>query len=114
MFLFFKHNVNFVLKIVVMADLNVELVKQLSNNIDKLKDQYLGLKQEVNLLQGEKVRLLKQLEDAAQSYVALNEQFKVYKLSRSFAGEGENNSETKKKINQIVREIDKCIALLNR
>ena len=36
MFLFFKHNVNFVLKNVNMADLNVELVKQLSNNIDKL------------------------------------------------------------------------------
>lgn len=54
MFLFFKHNVNFVLKNVNMADLNVELVKQLSDNIDKLHDQYLGLKQEIKLLQGEK------------------------------------------------------------
>ena len=114
MFLYFKHNVNFVLKNVNMADLNVELVKQLSDNIDKLHDQYLGLKQEIKLLQGEKARLLKQLEEAAQSYVELEEQFKVYKLSRSFTGEGEDLSETKKKINQIVREIDKCIALLNR
>ncbi len=97
-----------------MADLNIELVTRLSNNIDKLKDQYLGLKQEVKLLQGEKARLLKQLEEASQSYVELEENFKVYKLSRSFVGDGEELSETKKKINQIVREIDKCIALLNR
>lgn len=97
-----------------MADLNIELVAQLSSNIDKLKDQYLGLKQEVKLLQGEKARLLKQLEEATQSYVELEEKFKIFKLSRTFVGEGDEISETKKKINQIVREIDKCIALLNR
>jgi hypothetical protein len=29
-------------------------------------------------------------------------------------GEGDNAAEAKKKINELVREIDRCVALLNR
>jgi hypothetical protein len=36
------------------------------------------------------------------------------KLSGALLGEGESASEAKKKINELVREIDRCVALLNR
>ncbi|TAL71164.1 MAG: hypothetical protein EPN88_05960 [Bacteroidetes bacterium] len=36
------------------------------------------------------------------------------KLTGALLGEGENASEAKKKITELVREIDKCVALLNR
>ena len=35
-------------------------------------------------------------------------------LARTFIGSGEGSKEAKLKINKIVREIDSCIALLNR
>ena len=36
------------------------------------------------------------------------------KLSGALLGEGENATEAKRKINELVREIDRCVALLNR
>jgi len=36
------------------------------------------------------------------------------KLSGALLGEGENALEAKRKIGELVREIDKCVALLNR
>jgi len=36
------------------------------------------------------------------------------KLSGALLGEGENAQEAKRKIGELVREIDKCVALLNR
>jgi hypothetical protein len=36
------------------------------------------------------------------------------KLSGALLGEGENALEAKKKITELVREIDRCVALLNR
>jgi hypothetical protein len=36
------------------------------------------------------------------------------KLSGALLGEGENAHEAKRKITELVREIDKCVALLNR
>ena len=36
------------------------------------------------------------------------------KLSEALLGEGENAHEAKREITELVREIDKCIALLNK
>jgi chromosome segregation ATPase len=53
---------------------------------------------------GESEKKIKELE-------IKNERFR---LSGALLGEGENAGEAKRKINELVREIDKCIALLNR
>jgi predicted nucleic acid-binding Zn-ribbon protein len=97
-----------------MADYNVELVSRLALNVDRLTDLYNGLKQEVTLLRDEKAALEHQLTEAGRSFAELEEKFRIYKMSRDFVGDGNELVETKKRINQIVREIDKCIALLNR
>jgi hypothetical protein len=36
------------------------------------------------------------------------------KLSGALLGEGENGVEARRKITELVREIDRCVALLNR
>lgn len=43
----------------------------------------------------------------------LEEQNKLMKVAGTLQGDGGGNLETKGKINELVREIDKCIALLN-
>jgi cell division septum initiation protein DivIVA len=44
----------------------------------------------------------------------LNEKYKVLKMAKSLEGVSTENKDVKLKINEMVREIDKCIALLNK
>ncbi len=43
----------------------------------------------------------------------LLEQNKLAKIARSVSPDGEDRKEERKRLNDLVREIDKCIALLN-
>jgi hypothetical protein len=65
--------------------------------------------QNKNLELGEQIKTLEnKLEDLDKKY----ENLKVAKVLSSVPGEGVHD--TKLQVNRIVREIDKCIALLNR
>jgi hypothetical protein len=44
----------------------------------------------------------------------LENKYERVKLSGALLGEGDNALEAKKKIMELVREIDRCVALLNR
>ena len=55
----------------------------------------------------------KQLDEQHQTIQQLNEKNKVLKLSTSIQNKQGDNKAAKQKINELVREIDKCIALLN-
>jgi len=114
LFLYYKTNVNFVLKNLAMTDPNSELIVELKDKINRLVQQYQSIKAEVQLLEEEKVRLTSQLEDANNAYGNLEQRFNNLKLTKELVLGGAEASDSKKRINQIVREIDKCIALLNR
>jgi hypothetical protein len=58
--------------------------------------------------------LSKKLEVQNNTIQQLNEKNKVLKLSSSMQGDQGDNKAAKQKINELVREIDKCIALLNK
>jgi uncharacterized protein YlxW (UPF0749 family) len=78
----------------------IHLQESLRKENGALRKQNTMLQQQVNTLETEK----KELE----------EKYKVLKLARSLAGDGEKNLAVKLKINELVREIDKCIAQLNK
>lgn len=44
----------------------------------------------------------------------MNEQAKVMKIASSMSSDKDNNKAVKLKINELVREIDKCIALITK
>lgn len=113
-FLFFKTNVNFVLKNLAMTDPNSVLIVELKEKINRLVDHYQAMKAEVKLLEEEKERLAGQVEEAAKAYSDLEERYNNLKLTKDLVMGSSESGDTKKRINQIVREIDKCIALLNR
>ena len=73
----------------VQGSSNVKLSEDNQNLIDKLKQQ----EEEIN---------------------ELKKQNNTLKLAKAFSVESEESQEAKLQINRIVREIDKCIALLNR
>ena len=97
-----------------MVNPNLEKIELLESKIDLLVSHYRGLKSEIRLLQDEKDRLLYQLEESTKSFNDLEKSYENLKLTKSLISPNGDTTETKKKINQIVREIDKCIALLNQ
>jgi chromosome segregation ATPase len=72
--------------------------KELSEKMDRYRDE---------------IRELKKIhEEQKEEINRLKEQYRVLKLSKTFEKK-EGAVEAKAKINELVREIDKCIGLLN-
>jgi len=86
----------------------------LNRKLDELLERYIKLKHEINELKDENKRLNELLQDRDERIKDLEVKYERVKLSGALLGEGENAHEAKRKITELVREIDRCVALLNR
>lgn len=76
---------------------------------------YKDLKESHMKLQAEHQAIVDELNSLKAKHTDLQLEFKNYQAAMALAGtDNTNASDAKRRINQIVREIDKCIALLNR
>jgi predicted nucleic acid-binding Zn-ribbon protein len=82
-------------------------IDELVNNFNSLKVENINLKTRNEALNSELLNRDDEMKELEKKYERI-------KLSGALLGEGENASEAKRKINELVREIDKCIALLDR
>src|ERR1035437_7088508 len=86
----------------------------LNRKLDELLDRYNNLKGEVTDLKNGNEVLKNMLYDREEKLKELEIKYERIKLSGALLGEVENAFEAKKKITELVREIDKCVTLLNR
>ena len=86
----------------------------LNRKLDELLERYNILKSEVRTLKNGNEVLRASLQDREEKMKELEIKYERVKLSGALLGEGENAFEAKKKIIELVREIDRCVALLNR
>jgi predicted nucleic acid-binding Zn-ribbon protein len=86
----------------------------LNRKLDELLDRYNNLKRELTDLKKGNDILKGMLQDREEKFKELEIKYERVKLSGALLGEGENAHEAKRKITELVREIDKCVALLNR
>jgi len=86
----------------------------LNRKLDELLDRYNALKLEVKDLKTGNDVLKGMLLEREEKMKELEIKYERVKLSGALLGEGENAHEAKRKITELVREIDKCVALLNR
>ena len=86
----------------------------LNRKLDELLDRYNNLKREVEELKNGNNALRAVLHDREDRVKELEIKYERIKLSGALLGEGESANEAKKKITELVREIDRCVALLNR
>lgn len=91
----------------------VELAKEVSDKIITLAERYRSLKKRVAVLEDENKRLAEENQQLNADFSDLKARFEVYRLSMAVNTKGKDNKEAKRRIDQLVREIDKCIALLN-
>jgi hypothetical protein len=97
-----------------MSGQGYEELKILNRKLDELLDKYSNLKTECAKLKTGNEEVISQIQDRENMIKELEIKNERIKLSGALLGEGENATEAKKKITELVREIDRCVALLNR
>lgn len=97
-----------------MSVSQVYIVDELKNKIQLLIKKLDDQKMSTNKLLESQTALENTLKEQEAEISQLKQQNNTLKLSKAFVSENGGSQEAKLQINKIVREIDKCIALLNR
>jgi predicted nucleic acid-binding Zn-ribbon protein len=97
-----------------MTGQGFEELKILNRKLDELINRYKDLKDDLSKLRNGNEELTRTLQERDEKIKELELKYERIKLSEAFLGDGENGQEAKRKINELVREIDRCVALLNR
>lgn len=87
---------------------------QVLDRTQKLVDLSKALQEHNDLLNLENQSLKVALETSESKRKELEEKLRVLKLAKSLEGTSEKTLDIKQKINEFVREIDKCIVLLSK
>jgi hypothetical protein len=86
----------------------------LNRKLDDLLEKYRGLKTEYEKSRSENEVLKIRLQEQEGKIKELETKNERIRISGALLGEGEYAAEAKKKVTELVREIDRCVALLNR
>ena len=97
-----------------MSEQGYEELVLLNRKIDDLLKVYSILKEENKDLKSRNESLKREVQEKEARMKELEIKYDRIKLSGAILGEGENAIEAKRRINELMREIDKCIALLDR
>lgn len=90
-------------------------VKSIEHKIRQLSDLILELKLDLQQKDSEIANLVKQLKVLETTNAGLNDKLSNTQIAQALSSkDGEGKRDAKLKINELVREIDRCIALLNK
>ena len=90
------------------------IVTNIEVKLGKLIAKYLKVRQEKLILLKENESFVSVLKSKENEISELQEKIKLMNISKSVDASKQEVKETRLKINEYVREIDKCIALLNK
>jgi hypothetical protein len=97
-----------------MTERETLLLREFKERLDQMIGLHQKMKADGELLKEEKERLSEQISLLSISNQDLTKKVEDLKFAKSLAGANEDSHEAKIKINRLVREIDKCISLLNK
>ena len=95
-----------------MTEKEENIIKELNLKIEQLIKRYISSLDKNREMNSEMKELRIQIERMKSENMKLHEEIKTLKVAAAIST-GEGSSEAKNRISQLVREIDKCIALLN-
>ena len=91
------------------------LVENIEKKVSKLIQLYQSVQKEKEEILTENNKLELDLSDKEKTIKRLEEKIKLLRITKSVSTQDdERNKESRQKINEYVREIDKCVALLNK
>ncbi len=97
-----------------MSTAQAEPFEQLESKIQKLVDIYEKEKSAKEQLSRERSDLQEQVKMEKERLKEIEEKYNKLKISKALIATSEDVHDAKLRVNRMVREIDKCIALLNR
>jgi K+-transporting ATPase c subunit len=97
-----------------MVNISDDIVASLRNNLKQIINLYENQKSENKKLQLINLDLSKQISLLIKENEELKQNKNNTELTNAFISASGSNHDAKIKVNRIVREIDKCIALLNK
>ena len=90
------------------------IIQNIVDKLEKLVKNYKNLQLENSKLQKDNDALKVSLKEKEDSILSLQDKVKLINISKSIDADKDGVKATRLKINEYVREIDKCIALLNK
>ena len=90
------------------------IINSIEVKVEKMITKFNRLQLEKSDLQTDNNTLNTKLQEQERQIVALQDKVKLMNISKSVDIDKEDIKATRLKINEYVREIDKCIALLNK
>jgi len=91
-----------------------DIVNSIEEKLHKFIAKYKQLYEEKEKIEQEYNKLSDKLDGYENEMTSLQEKVRFMKISKSVDTSQEDAKSTKLKINEYIREIDKCIALLNK
>ena len=92
-----------------------KVVESIENKVNNIISLYNSLQKEKEEILEENKKLRSDISERDKSIKSLEEKINLLRISKSVGAlDVEKNMESRRKINEYVREIDKCIALLNK
>lgn len=91
-----------------------ELIVELKDKVKTIISLYEAVKTEKEALLRNNEELVSRVETQNNEIEQLKKHYNNIKLAKLVSASSEDSYDAKLKINRLVREIDKCIALLNR
>ena len=91
-----------------------DIIALLRNNLKRIINLYETNKEENRVLREKNEELSRQIEALKNEKLTLQAESNNTDLARAFVAASGTSHDAKIKVNRIVREIDKCIALLNK
>lgn len=88
------------------------VINELKEKIERLVKLYISSLDKNREMETEVKELRDRIEQMKGENIKLHDEIKTLKVANAIST-GEGSSEAKNRISQLVREIDKCIALLN-
>ncbi len=93
---------------------SLEELETLNKKLEELFDRYNDLRNKIRDLKNENDLLRRYIEERDNKIKDLENKYERIKISGALTGNGGGAEEAKDRINELVREIDRCVALLNR
>lgn len=90
------------------------IIKGLKSKTEKMLHLQEALQKDNDQLKLKISKLQSRVEELETSKGKLEDQYKALRIAQNISGDNDKNLAIKLKINELVREIDKCIAQLNR
>ena len=91
----------------------MEVISSLEKKVKELVKRYSELKRRNTAMETELAELRKTVDSQKEAIKNLEDKNKIIKLAKSLADSNPDTAAMKYKINELVREIDKCIAQMN-